>query len=62
MTLNCFRNLEFLGWTRFENNAELKETVTDLDGPVTEDCDATFQKLVKRYDKCLNLYGNYVEK
>jgi hypothetical protein len=25
-------------------------------------CDAGIGKLVPRYEKCLNLYGNYVEK
>lgn len=40
-----------------------KETLTAyLNGQVAEEFDNRIYKLVKRYNKCLDLYGNYVEK
>jgi histone-lysine N-methyltransferase SETMAR len=53
---------EFLGGKRVETDAGVKETVTAwLNGLVAEFYDEGI-KLLSRLDKCLNLYGDYVEK
>lgn len=44
---------------KFENDEELKETVTiNLNGLAAEEFDYGIQNLVTRYDKCLNFSGN----
>jgi hypothetical protein len=54
---------EFLGRKRMETDAEVKETVTAwLNGLAAEFYDEGTVKLLSRLDKCLNLYGDYVEK
>ncbi|XP_035228431.1 histone-lysine N-methyltransferase SETMAR-like [Stegodyphus dumicola] len=54
---------QWLGGKRFQNDMELKETITthfqSLAGIFYEQGIA---KLVHRYDKCLNHQGDYVEK
>jgi hypothetical protein len=40
----------------------VKKTVKDwFNGPAADFYDAGTQKLVSRYDRCLNLHGDYVE-
>jgi hypothetical protein len=54
---------EFLGGRRFKSDEEVKDAVKEwLNGLAAEVCDEGIQKLVTRYDKCLNVGGNYVEK
>jgi hypothetical protein len=54
---------EFLGGKRMETDAEDKETVTAwLNVLAAEFYDEGIVKLLSRLDKCLNLYGDYVEK
>jgi hypothetical protein len=46
-----------------ETDAEVKETVTAwLNGLAAEFYDEGIVKFFSRLDKCLNLYGDYVEK
>jgi hypothetical protein len=46
-----------------ERDSEAKETVTAwLNGLAAEFYDEGIVKLLSRLDKCLNLYGDYVEK
>jgi hypothetical protein len=46
-----------------ETDAEVKETVTAwLNGLAAEFYDKGVVKLLSRLDKCLNLYGDYIEK
>jgi hypothetical protein len=53
----------FLGGRRFHDDNEVKEAVnTWLASQAASFYDAGIQKLVPRYDKCLNNGGNYVEK
>lgn len=61
---HLFRYLkEFLGGKRFATDDEVKEAVKDwLSSQAADVYDLGIQKLVERYDKCLNKYGNYVEK
>ena len=48
---------------RFENDAELKTTVTRWFHSQAADFYGTgIQKLIPRYDRCLNSGGDYVEK
>lgn len=54
---------KWLGGRRFETNEELQDKVKTYFSSLA----ATFyeegiEKLVHRYDKCLNMYGDYVEK
>jgi hypothetical protein len=50
---------EFLGGRRFKSD-EVKDAVKEwLNGLAA---DKGIQKLVTRYDKCLNVAGDYVEK
>jgi hypothetical protein len=45
------------------SNEEVKKTVKDwFNGLVADFYNAGIQKLITRYDKCLNLHGDYVEK
>jgi hypothetical protein len=54
---------EFLGGTRFKSDEEVKDAVKEwLNGLAAEVYDEGTQKLVTRYDKCLNVGGDYVEK
>ncbi|KAJ4442078.1 hypothetical protein ANN_11944 [Periplaneta americana] len=54
---------DFLGGTRFGSDEELKKTVnTWLNELAAEEYNTGILKLVNRYDKCLNVGGDYVEK
>ncbi|KAJ4442047.1 hypothetical protein ANN_11913 [Periplaneta americana] len=54
---------DFLGGTRFGSDEELKKTVnTWLNELAAEEYKTGILKLVNRYDKCLNVGGDYVEK
>jgi hypothetical protein len=54
---------EFLGGRRFESDEEVKDAVKEwLNGLAAEVYDEGLQKLVTRYDKCLKVGGDYVEK
>jgi histone-lysine N-methyltransferase SETMAR len=54
---------EFLGGRRFKSDEEVKDAVKEwLNGLAAEVYDKGIQKLVTRYDKCLNVGGIYVEK
>uniref|UniRef100_A0A670YEL7 Tc1-like transposase DDE domain-containing protein n=1 Tax=Pseudonaja textilis TaxID=8673 RepID=A0A670YEL7_PSETE len=53
----------WLGTQRFDDNAELLAGVTDwFKSQAAEFYDSGITKLVHRYDKCLTLFGEYVEK
>jgi hypothetical protein len=53
---------EFLGGRRLKSDEEVKDAVKEwLNGLAAEVYDEGIQKLVTRYDKCLNVGGNYVE-
>jgi hypothetical protein len=54
---------EFLGGRRFKSEEEVKDDVKVwLNGLAAEVYYEGIQKLVTRYDKCLNVGGDYVEK
>ncbi|GBL68652.1 Histone-lysine N-methyltransferase SETMAR [Araneus ventricosus] len=54
---------EFLGGKRFGGDEELENAVTTwLNELAAEDYDMGILKIVDRYDKCLNVGGDYVEK
>ncbi|KAJ4433849.1 hypothetical protein ANN_16161 [Periplaneta americana] len=54
---------DFLGGMRFGSDEELKKTVnTWLNELAAEEYNMGILKLVNRYDKCLNVGGDYVEK
>jgi hypothetical protein len=54
---------EFLGGSRFKSDEEVKDAVKEwLNGLTAEVYGKGIQKLVTRYDKCLNVGGDYVEK
>ncbi|GBM35068.1 hypothetical protein AVEN_203231-1 [Araneus ventricosus] len=54
---------EFLRGKRFGSDEELENAVTTwLNELVAEECDMGILKLADRYDKCLNVGGDYVEK
>uniref|UniRef100_A0A1B6MRN8 Histone-lysine N-methyltransferase SETMAR n=1 Tax=Graphocephala atropunctata TaxID=36148 RepID=A0A1B6MRN8_9HEMI len=61
---HLFRYLkEFLGGERFDTDDEVKEAVKDwLSSHVADFYHIGIQKLVERYDKCLNKNGNYIKK
>ncbi|GFX02249.1 mariner Mos1 transposase [Trichonephila clavipes] len=60
---HLFRYLkEFLGGKRFDTADEVKEVQDWLSSQAADVYDLGIQKLVERYDKCLNKYGKYVEK
>ena len=47
---------------RFDDDEKLHDAVTGwLQSPVAEFYEEGISKVVKRYDKCLHLNGNYVE-
>jgi hypothetical protein len=53
----------FLAGRPFHDDNEVKEAVTTcFASQAASFCDEGIQKLVQRYDKCLNNGGNYVEK
>jgi [histone H3]-lysine36 N-dimethyltransferase SETMAR len=57
------RMKNWLATQRFDDDAELRAGVTDwLTSQAAEFYDDGISKLVYRYDKCLNLFGDYVEK
>ena len=54
---------KWLGSQRFDDDEELKNAVTGWLKALAGDFFAEgISKLVYRYDKCLNVHGNYVEK
>jgi hypothetical protein len=54
---------EYLGGRLFKSNEEVEDAVKErLNGLAAEVYDEGIQKLVTRYDKCLNVGGDYVEK
>jgi hypothetical protein len=54
---------EFLGGRRFKSDEEVKDAIKEwINRLAAEVYDEGIQKLVTRYDKCLNVGGNYVEK
>jgi histone-lysine N-methyltransferase SETMAR len=54
---------EFLGGRRFKSDETTKDAVKEwLNELAAEVYDEGIQKLVTRYDKCLNVGGDYVEK
>lgn len=54
---------KWLGSQRFEDDGELKDAVSSwLKAQAADFYAEGISKLVHRYDKCLNLHGNYVEK
>ncbi|GBM70796.1 hypothetical protein AVEN_127342-1 [Araneus ventricosus] len=54
---------EFLGGKRFGSDEEIENAVnTWLNELATEEYNMEILKLVDRYDKCLNVGGDYVEK
>jgi hypothetical protein len=53
---------EFLGGRRFKSDEEVKDGVKEwLNGLAADVYDEGIQRLVTRYDKCLNAGGDYVE-
>jgi hypothetical protein len=60
---NFFQHLKsFLAGRRFHDDNGVKETVTTcFASQEASFFDEGIQKLVPRYDKCLNNVGNYVE-
>ena len=57
------RMKKWLAMQRFEDDEELKAGVNEwLKSQAADFYDEGFQKLVNRYDKCLNLNGDYMEK
>jgi hypothetical protein len=53
----------FLALRRFHDDNEVKEAITMcFASQVASFCHEGIQKLVQRYDKCVNNCGNYVEK
>jgi hypothetical protein len=53
----------WLATQRFHSNEELMHGVNNwLHTLAAPFCEEGLQKLVSRYDKCLNVDGNYVEK
>jgi [histone H3]-lysine36 N-dimethyltransferase SETMAR len=54
---------KWLATQRFEDDAELQQEVNNwLKTQAAEFYEEGIVKLIKRYDKCLNLNGDYVEK
>jgi transposase len=54
---------EWLGSQRLNNNEELMEDIKMwLSSQAADFSDAGIQKLIPRYDKCLNSGGDYIEK
>ena len=58
-----FPKMEHLAGKRFANDEDLKDVVvTWLNNHAATWYDKGIHKLVPRYDKCLNVKGDYVEK
>jgi len=58
-----FPNMTWLATQRFDDDAELQAGVNEwLKSQAANFYDDGINKLVHRYDKCLNLNGDYVEK
>jgi hypothetical protein len=54
---------EFLGGRRFKSDEEVKDAIKEwLNGLVADVYDEGIQNLITRYDKCLNVGGDYVQK
>jgi hypothetical protein len=54
---------EFLGGRCFKSDEEVQDAVKEwLNGLAAEVCDEGIQNLITRFDKCVNVGGNYVEK
>jgi hypothetical protein len=54
---------QFLGSTHMRSDEKVKKTVKDwFSGLVANFYNAGIQKLITRFNKCLNLYGDSVEK
>ncbi|GFW71542.1 mariner Mos1 transposase [Trichonephila clavipes] len=67
LTLSDFhlfqRMKNWLATQRFDDDKELRVRVTEwLRSQAEEFYDKVFSKPIHRYDKCLNLFGGYVEK
>ncbi|KAJ4433803.1 hypothetical protein ANN_16115 [Periplaneta americana] len=61
--LHVHEEMTWLGSKRFDDDEELKTSVVSwLQSQAAEFYDCGISKLVRRYDKCLNVTGNYVEK
>jgi hypothetical protein len=59
----CSQKLnDFLGGRRFKSDKEVKDVVKEWLNELAEVYDEGIQKLVTRYDKCLNVGRGYVEK
>jgi hypothetical protein len=55
--------MQLLGGTHVGSDEEVKKTVKDwFRGLAADFYDASIQKLITRYDKFLNLHGDYVLK
>jgi histone-lysine N-methyltransferase SETMAR len=53
---------EFLSGRRFKSDEDVKDAVKEcLNGLAAEVYDEDIQKLVTRYDKCLNVGSDYIE-
>lgn len=53
----------WLASQRFDDDEELRECVTELlRSQAANFCDEGISKLVHLYNKCLNLFGDYIEK
>ncbi|KAJ4439415.1 hypothetical protein ANN_07539 [Periplaneta americana] len=62
-TLSTQKVMATVFWDRFGSDEELKKTVnTWLNELAAEEYNTGILKLVNRYDKCLNVGGDYVEK
>ena len=59
---SAFHLFFHLAGRRFDDDNEVKEAVTTCFASQATFYDEGIQKLVQRYDKCLNNGGNYVEK
>ena len=54
---------EFLGGQHFSTDDEVKQAVLGwFSRTDTSFCAEAFQALVKRWDKCINVTGDYIEK
>jgi histone-lysine N-methyltransferase SETMAR len=52
---------EFFGGRRFKSDEEVRDAVKEwLNGLAAEVYDEGIQKLIARYEKCLNVGGDYV--
>ncbi|VVC26150.1 Hypothetical protein CINCED_3A011472 [Cinara cedri] len=59
----CDETKSFMGGQNFNEDDEVKKAISAwLQSQASSFYDEGIQKLVPRYDKCLNNGGNYVEK